>query len=40
MGRQITEEEAGKMLAAVKAESIRLKRCLSDKELLSIYQNL
>lgn len=39
MGLRITGEDAGNMLAAVKAESAKLKRCLSDKELFVLYQN-
>jgi homocitrate synthase NifV len=39
MGIRITGEDAGNMLAAVKAESAKLKRCLTDKELLSLYRN-
>ncbi len=40
MGLQITDEDARNMLAAVKAESVKLKRCLSNKELFVLYQNL
>ncbi len=40
MGIQLTVKDAGYLLAAAKAKSAELKRCLSDKELLSLYQNL
>lgn len=39
MGIQITGKDAENMLAAVKAESAKLKRCLTDKEILSLYRN-
>ncbi len=40
MGVQITDEDALKILSAVKAKSGKLRRCLTDKELLSIYKTL
>jgi homocitrate synthase NifV len=37
MGLQATDENAGNILNAVKAESVKLKRCLSDKEVKAVY---
>ncbi len=39
MGLQITNEDAKNILYFVKAESVKLKRCLTDKEIESIYND-